>query len=470
MKQRIVMSAVLALVSVAVSGHAGDWGGKNGSNAGNNVLNGATLDGSRQGQAVGWADIDGDGMNDLVVGAPYASSSSNTGTVLVYRGGMPGAVSPEPYLLLAGDDNFGYSFVGLGDVDGDGREDFAVGAINGDGTDVSLGGSVTIYRGGRNWNYNEGLGKVIAKVSGEGPMDKFGVAAAAADLNGDGRNDLIVGAPYNTGDPALYQGGAVYVYLAPDFTDKIALRATAAGKGLGWSAAAGDVNGDGIADLCMGASGKVLCYYGGPGFRPSTDAPDVVIRSAATGFGTALAVVGDLDGDGFGDIVIGAGKAVVGGQRDTGSIFVVRGGTGLRTINADSSAPGVIVRIDGAALFDRFGASIAPLGDVDGDGVPDFAVGAPMAGMDAHLLAGRVYFFSGMGVTGSATLAAATVFEGAARSQLYGASLAFAGPGPLLIGAPGASMNDGAVSMVDPLAGQAPGDGSGGAGGGGECP
>jgi len=472
MRRRIFMRVLSVLALATTSAYANDWGGKNGSNAGNNLLNGASLVSSRQGESVGWADVDGDGVNDKIVGAPYASSPSNTGTALVFKGDMQGGFASSPHLLLAGDDNYGYSFVNLGDVDGDGCEDFAVGAINGDGANVSLGGSVTVYRGGRNWNFNEGLGKIVAKLSGEGPMDKFGLFVAAADVNGDGKKDLIVGAPYNTSDPALYQGGAAYVYFAPDFTVKVALHASALATGLGWSAAAGDINGDGVQDLCISASGRALCYYGGTGFHPSIDAPDMVIRSAAAGFAKALAVVGDLDGDGLGDIVIGAPNATVGGNRDTGSIFVVRGGTGKRTVNADTASSDRIVRIDGANLFDRFGASIAAVGDIDGDGMPDFAVGAPLAGTDAFRLTGKVYFFKGMNISGTATLADATRFEGVAENQRYGTSLAPAGPGRLLIGTPGANMNSGGVATADLFTGQSVQDGGSGDGTGGDggCP
>lgn len=286
------------------------------------VLKGVTLAGSKQGQSIDFVDIDGDGIDDKIVGAPYASSSSNTGAVLVYKGDANGGFSSVPSMLLAGDDNYGFSFVNLGDVDSDGKEDFAVGAINGDGLDVSLSGSVTVYKGGRNWSYGKGRGKVITKLSGEGPMDKFGLSISVGDLNGDGQKDLIVGAPFNTDDPAVYQGGAVYIYFAPDFANKIVLHSSSLNKGLGWSAAAGDINGDNIPDLCISASGKVLCYYGANNFNPSIDSADIMIKSVSSGFGKALAVIKDLNGDGFGDIVIGAPNAVVNGNRDTGSIYL----------------------------------------------------------------------------------------------------------------------------------------------------
>lgn len=463
MVKQIVSIAFLVLFCISASGYA--------DNSGNEVLKGVKLSGSRQGQSVGFVDVDGDGIADKIVGAPYAALFSSTGAVLMYKGDAQGGFSCSPSMLLAGDDNYGFSFVNLGDVDADGNEDFAVGAINGNGSDVSLSGNVTVYKGGRNRSRYGACGKVIAKLSGEGPMDKFGVSLSAGDLNGDGVKDLIVGAPFNTIDAALYQGGAVYVYFAPDFTNKVALRASSLTKGLGWSAVTGDINGDHISDLCISASGKVLCYYSTQDFNPLIDAPDVMITSASSGFGKSIAVIGDLTGDDFGEIVIGAPNAVINGNRDTGSIYIVKGGAGKRTVNVDTPSPDLIVRIDGAALFDRFGFSLAAVGNIDGDQRTDFAVGAPMSDANAFALAGKVYLFKGADISGSATLSNSTVFEGFTGDQGYGTSLGASKNGWLLIGAPRTNSDTGYVSMVDPSTGQiVPGGSSGGpSGSGDEC-
>ena len=112
---------------------------------------------ARQGHAVGFVDMNGDGTADKVVGAPYAATtSSRTGAVLVYEGSTTG-FSTIPSAVLTGDDNLGYSFATVGN-------DFAFGAIHGDGDDVSLSGSVTIYQGGGN-------GTIVKKLSGEWPLD-----------------------------------------------------------------------------------------------------------------------------------------------------------------------------------------------------------------------------------------------------------------------------------------------------------
>jgi len=462
MIKSIVLCTFILLFCVISFGYA--------DNSGNKVLKGVTLAGSRQGQTIGFIDVDGDGIHDKIVGAPYASSSSNTGAVLVYKGDANGGFSTGPSMLLTGDDNCGFSFVNLGDVDGDGKEDFAVGAIHGDGADVSLSGSVTVYKGGRNWNYDEGRGKVIAKLSGEGPMDKFGLSISAGDLNDDGQKDLIVGAPFNTNDPSIYQGGAVYVYFAPDFSNKVVFHASSVNKGLGWSASAGDINGDNIPDLFISASGKVLCYYGAQSFNPSIDSPDVLIKSASSGFGKALAVIEDLNGDGFGDIVIGAPNTVINGNRDTGSLYIIKGGTGQRTIDLNAPSSALIVRIDGTSLFDRFGSSISIVGDVNSGQKADFAAGAPMADLDSFRhLAGKVYLFNGEDISSTTTLVNSTVFEGFTRDQGYGTSLMVAENSELLIGAPRTDSDTGWVSMVDLSIGQiVPGGSSGGSTGSGD--
>ncbi len=432
------------------------------------MMSGETLNltGSRQGHAVGFVDVDGDGMPDKVVGAPYAATTSNAaGAVLVYQG-MEMGFSPAPTAVLTGDDNLGYSFTNVGN-------DFAVGAIHGDGDAVSLSGSVTIYRGGGN-------GQIIKKLSGEWPMDKFGFSLAAGDLNGDGVPDIVVGAPFNTNDPALYQSGAVYVFFGPAFTTSVALYASSSNKGLGWAVAAGDVNGDGIDDLVLGASGKVLVFYGSDPFAPSISTPDIIYTSAASGFGKALAVIGDIDGNAVSEIAIGAPNALVSlntvTSRDVGSVYVVNGATpGTVNLDLTPAPPALITRLDGETLFSRFGLSITALGDIDGGGKPDFAVGAPMKDVDWNILSGTVYVFKGEDIAAGSPWAQTSAFTGMVNDQSYGVSLAAvmlsSGSHALLIGAPRSDADTGGTAMFDPATGQSVAGGSSGgaSGGSGEC-
>ncbi|MDZ4383920.1 MAG: integrin alpha, partial [Nitrospirota bacterium] len=282
---------------------------------GGNPNEGINLVTGKLGASGGFVDVDGDGVTDKIIGAPSAAKFSDLGLALVYKGGSTGFASV--YTTLTGDNSFGSSFVNLGDADGDSKEDFAIGAIYGDGEDVSMCGAVHIYKGGSNGQ------TIIRKLAGEGPMDRFGLSMASGDLNGDGKKDIIIGAPFNTNAPSLYQSGAVYVYFGPDFTTKVALHASSTNKGLGWIVAAGDINNDGIADLLISASGKVLGYYGGSLFSPSLDSPDLTIASSATGFGKSLTVMGDVNSDGYKDMVIGAPNAVIDTRRDTGSIYII---------------------------------------------------------------------------------------------------------------------------------------------------
>jgi hypothetical protein len=459
-------AVLLWMAAMALSGCSGGSGDPAGSR-----IAGVSMAASQQGQSGGIIDYDGDGIDDLVVGAPYARGYDTVGALLIYRG-TPGGFAEEPTWTLTGDDNFGCSFTGLGDLDGDGKPEFAVGAYNGDGAGVSMAGSVTIYKGGS-------TGRVIARLSGDDAMDKFGlVLKGGCDLNGDGVKDIVVGAPYHSPGPDRYQGGAAYVYFGPDFreADRVKIPATTATTGLGNAMTCGDLNGDGIGDLVIGATGKVLVYYGGPGFAPATDSQDVKIISSDGKFGSSMAVLGDLDDDGFNELVIAAQNATVniaGGNRArAGRVYVVKGGTGNRTINlpldAATATPNpmddLLTWIDGAAYFDRFGFAVAPAGDVDGDGIPDLAVSAIFADRDGAvsiatgLSAGKVYLLRGkdLKTDGSATpIGTSSVFNGPGYNMRYGSFLCpFTKNGPkLLIGAPTVNRQAGSVYGVSLEAG-----------------
>lgn len=454
---RHVSAAALLLVS-AVSGA----GCKSHRSTPASPMAGMTLAGGKQGVSAALADWDGDGVEDKLVGAPYATSASGSlGAVLVYAGQGAGFAT-EPTAVLTGDDNFGFSVAEVGDLDGDGRADFAVGAIAGDGDVASLAGSVTLFRGGSR-------GERLAKIAGEVPLARFGLAIAAGDFDGDGHRDLAVGAPFHTQDAALYQAGAVYVFFGPDFSRSVPLHATAAAQGLGWSVAAGDLDADGREDLLVGATGKVLGFYGAAPFAPSLDAPDVIVTGSAGSLGRGLAIVGDVDGDHLPELAIGAPGATFGGGRDSGSLYVVRGGSGPRTVNLDASPAdaALLVRVDASGAFNRFGASVVGAGDVDADGKADLAVGAPLADVPGKPLAGRVYLFKGKDLGPGATLTAATAFSGTSGSQGFGSSLWPCDGGRLLIGAPRGEADAGGVAMVDLATGGAvPGGGSGGSDGG----
>lgn len=437
----------------------------------------------QEGASGGVAPFDGDAYDDLFLGAPFAVGDRTIGAVFVYRGTADG-FAETPTWTLTGGDNFGAQFATVGDVDGDGRTDYAVGAVNGDGPASPLSGAVTVYRGGTS-------GAVLRVLGGEQALDKFGTSIGSrCDLDGDGRADVVVGAPSHTPSPDRYLGGAYYVYFGPDLAEarQVKLAATLEAGILGFSSACGDVSGDGVDDLVVSAiwthgvrwhASKVLVFHGGAGFAPETDAADVTIDSTASHFGDALAVLDDLDGDGYREIAIGVPSlyAIPAPTPQNpmsslkGRVFLVKGGAGPRTVNL-SPAPGtpppadLITTLYGGEYLERFGATLAPVGDLDADGRPDLVVGAPhgsapgATSLDTGLATGKAYLFLGKHLSsgGAATQASvARPLLRPGRSLHYASFLApFQRGGPLLlVGAPTARRQSG-TAFVEDLSSLAP--------------
>jgi hypothetical protein len=440
MRIRIIISALLLLLAGGGVFHHPALSAAN-----RGILSLWYLEGSKQGQSGIALNLNNDGLKDLVVGAPYARHPhGRVGALIVYRG-TPQGVRKDPVAIIEGNGNLGWSLVALGDITGDGKEDFAAGAFSGGNTEVSLAGTVTIYHA------RNGKPRSAAVLAGENALDKFGYALAAGDLNGDGILDLIVGAPFHCPSPALYQKGAVYVYFGPNYDPAGAVKipATATIGGIGFTVAAGDINGDGVDDLLMQASGKVVAYYGSPGaFVPNPAGPDAVFSSADSGFGKAIAVLGDLNGDGFREVAIGADQATINDVPDSGRLFILKGGAGARTINADVFSPDLLAKIDGEPNSGRFGSAILPVGDMDGDGAPDLAVSAVHADGNPWPVTGKIFLFSGATLTSGATVAGAGPIPGDARDMHLGNFLAMVAPVKLLAaGAPSERANTGAVRL-----------------------
>ncbi len=235
------------------------------------------------------------------------------------------------------------------------------------------------------------------------PYDRFGAALAVGDLDGDGAAELIVGAP-GQGRAGAARGvdrGAVYVYRGAvtglvDAPLELEAPVPLDHDRFGFAVAAGDLDGDDLADLIVGAPGAddgdardgglVYRFRGGP--LVAGRAPDQVlaIRAGAFArFGSALAVCGDVDGDGLGD-------AVVGVSRDGGGLAqLYRGGReGLRDEPIELRDPAA----PGAIASDDFGEAVAGVGDLDGDGLADVLVGAVSARAGDGRL-GRIVVYRG---------------------------------------------------------------------------
>ena len=266
---------------------------------------------------------------------------------------------------------FGISVDTAGDVNGDGYDDVIVGAFNDDGK-----GRVFVYHGSAS-----GLSKTANWTVGSDRYSLFGGSVArAGDVNGDGYSDVIVGAPSFSNDQAFE--GKVFVYygspsglsLNPDWTAE----GDQDSADFGFSvASAGDVNDDGYSDLIVGApsysaaqerAGKVFVYYGSPS-GPSAS-PDWTVESdqSRAVFGISVGSAGDVNGDGFSDIIVGA-DSYDDGQTDEGRAFLYLGSVSGLSLSAAWTAES---NQDAA----YFGNSVATAGDVNGDGYSDVIIGA----------------------------------------------------------------------------------------------
>lgn len=435
---RIMFTALVLLVAIGIGLGLGCSSDDSGNVAATSTfLSNETLEGSMQGHSGVALDLNGDGNKDLVIGAPFANIEDTKGALLVYLSTPEGSFYNSAAVLRE-NGNLGWSLVALGDVDGDEKEDFAAGAYSGSGEHVSLSGTVVVYRGG-----SEPL--QMAVLEGENAMDKFGYALASGDLNNDGATDLIVGAPLHSPSPSLYQGGSVYVYFGPSYTQAnvIKIPATVANSGIGFSLAVGDINGDDIDDLLMEASGKMIGYFGGDDFSPSA-VPDVFFTPAGrvSGFGRAIAVLWDLDNDGYNDVAVGAYKAAMDANDiDTGRLYILGGGP---------SSLELLATIDGKEQCGQFASAVLPIDDVDGDGTPDLAVSAVHGDGDPWSMTGKIFIFSGSSLITGATVETAEVIPGEARDMHLGAFLALITDGTwIATGAPTEGANIGSVRLYD---------------------
>ncbi|MCA9354598.1 MAG: FG-GAP repeat protein, partial [Candidatus Kaiserbacteria bacterium] len=384
------------------------------SNSGDVITGEATN--SEYGKAVAIGDWNSDGKTDLAVGAHDYDDGGSTdiGRVYIFWGGESTGYAADAPVIITGEvagDLFGYSLTS-GDVNGDGTDDLLVGAYNYDVSNTE--GRVYIWFGGpiESGSANTADVTLTGSIAGE----NTGTAIGVADYNGDGVKDVAVGAYGYTS-----RTGRTYIFYGPVSSDvtsnaDVVYTGEAGNNFFGYAITSGDLNSDGIDDLVATAraysvtQGRAYVFYGGSMSSSSASAADVVLSGGASSmfFGNSV-TIGDLNNDGTDDLAIGA-IAVSSSQ---GAVYIFYGG-----MMVSESASGADVTLTGESSTNgQFGFTLAQ-GDLNADGSDDLVVSAP--GYDVTTNEGRVYvFYGGSIISGNAT-SADLIITGESTSNFFG--------------------------------------------------
>ncbi len=367
-------------------------------------------------------DANGDGTDDILAGVPYAHDDLEqsevysvlvTGPELRSLGDADGMCTHSPVA-----DYFGARVAGLGDIDGDGVGDVAIATLY-DSSNGYASGAVEIL------DASAALGgcadaDVTTEILGSGAGDQFGWATVHGDVDGDGVDELFVDAPYNSDGAA--NAGAVFMFAGPlragtfDAADADLELEGDSGDYYGRALSCGDVDGDGLSDLAIGAPGDdtagvlagAVWVLLGSSMRavggPVHLLPDITITGEGEGdeFGVSVDISGNIDGVGADDVVAGAFNQGAGFDRK-GKAYVLYAPLAAGLTSAAASDVG----LEGEASGDNAGESVAAIGDINGDGCDEFLVAAPNSSV-IGVNSGITYLLYGCGTAnGNASLGAA---------------------------------------------------------------
>lgn len=388
-------------------------------------------------------DLNGDGYPDVAVGAiKYAINAVKGGAVFVFYGG-PGGLRSAPDWLFGLEMNgaeLGTAVAGAGDVNGDGFADLIVGAPGCTNPEPKEG-CVFVFYGS-----STGLANVPDQILELDRRDSYlgSAVAGAGDVNGDGYADVIVGAKWFTNN--LNNEGAAFLFLGgPDglsSTPAWQVEGNQAGASLGMAiAGAGDVNGDNYADVLVGApffdgaavdAGYAALYLGSPGGLGSTPAWELTGSHADARLGWSVASAGDVNGDGLADFLVGAPGWRNQADEAVGAAFLYAG-----TADWQNAAPLWTAFSDQPNSL--FGTAVNGAGDMNLDGFADVVIGAYRYSRDQSE-EGVVLIY--LGGPGGPAAAPRWMAEGNKSSTWFGFAVGSVadvdqdGYGDLLVGAP----------------------------------
>jgi hypothetical protein len=384
-------------------------------------------------------DVNNDGIDDILVGAQGADAGgSNSGAVYVIYGRDTGFTATLELSALTVSQ--GYQINGeavddsltnvsaAGDVNGDGIDDFIIGAVGSDANGVSSGAAWVVFGTSSNpstVNLATLNGTNGFQITGEEASDNAGTVAGVGDFNGDGIDDILVGAAFWDAPGETTNGAAWIIYgktgsFAANLnlddlngTNGFQITAASANDLVGIAVSgAGDVNGDGLADVLIGASasdsfavagGSVYVVFGTASAGAELDLSDLNGTNGFEiqggymfdGIGTSVASAGDFNGDGYDDIVLSTPNGDDNGS-STGTSYVIFGKAGgfdatfnVRDIDGTNG-----IQFNGVDFADGAGYSASGVGDINNDGFDDIAIGAPFADPDGEA-SGEVYIIYG---------------------------------------------------------------------------